>query len=150
MSLITSDLPHFFGATGSALTESVSRALSNLLLEGTSEFQVVRDEVVFCKTWSLVYGLLPDASQPAVLGGMFPNHMVPVQEGEEESMAKRDKKDLAPIVVCTVVKPVNRKGDCYCIQMTPRSHKQTAADEFHEMGEILQACCLYSPTFEPF
>lgn len=138
----SSDLPFFFGASDEVLIDGCNKAVNALGLEGQSQYMLVRDEVVFSRTWSLVYGLLEDPCRGAVVGGRIPEHMVPSRNFEnEEEPTILDPSLLADVTCCTILKHVDRAGGV-CVQMLPRSHKVSAADEFESMGHVLQGCDL--------
>ena len=50
-------LPQFVCAEGPQLDQSTGAAISNLKVDGSSDYVLVRDEVVFAKTFNLIYGL---------------------------------------------------------------------------------------------
>lgn len=140
VNLRSPDLPYFFGAEASELTDSCRKAIVLLDQEGQASYMVVRDEVVFSKTWSLIYGMLPDPSKGAVVGGQYPHHLLPRED--DRTATAMDPGQLAEITVCTVLKRMDRRSGCVMVQMMPRSHKVTAKEEFHAMGCLLQSCHL--------
>lgn len=138
--MVSPDLPNFFLASGDQLVTSAAKGIQCVGQEGLSGYMVVRDETVFSKTYSLVYGLHPDdPTQGHVVGGMWPEHAcIPMGDGCPDLAESR----LADVTVATAVKSVSKKDDLFMIQMQPRSHSVTAREEFEAVGEILQSCYL--------
>ena len=146
VSLIQEGLPHFFLAQGDQLEKSAATALDCLGLEGSNHYLLIRDETAFARTFNLVYGLREDPKEPAIVGGSAPDHAL-LEPGDQKSLPK---EHLADVSVCTVLKGLNKRGDCYMVQMTPRKHKTTAEDKLCSIGEILEASALLSISLKFF
>eukprot|EP00435_Cladocopium_sp_Y103_P006427 s521_g2.t1 len=135
-------LPKFFLAEREALVESVQTAIS--LIGENHGYMLVRDEVVYAKTFGLMYGLCDmaaseeDASKAYIVGGKHPEKsLLP----PEEWTGKLERSDLATVHACTLLKSVNRLGGGYQVQQIPRQRLTDAAAELGDIAALLQACC---------
>ena len=134
--LVAPGLPDFFTAEGERLVQSAASALSCLQLEGTGNYMLIRDECVFSQSFSLLYGLLENPKDPIVVGGVHPQH----SRLHPEALEDQKSENLAPVSVCTVVKALDRRSDCFLIEMVPRRHNASAMDELQAMGRLVESC----------
>ena len=101
---------------------------------------LVRDEVAFAPTYSLLYGLLDDPKEACVVGGQHPKAAkIPCGNDGLQGLSL-DPSLLSPLSVTTALKRVDKRSDLFVIQQVPRSRVTTAAEEFQEMGRIADAC----------
>ena len=102
---------------------------------------VVRDETVYSKQWGLLFGLMPEhPGHPVAVGGCHPDSSRLLWNDADGSFPDLAPDMLADVCVCTVIKSLNSKGHCYCVQQMPRKRVTTKVDEFFQIGQILEEC----------
>lgn len=135
--LINSFLPRFFVAEGDVLVDSCQKALA--LLPCNRAYMLVRDEVVYARTFNLIYGLSEtDPSKAYVVGGQHPHKSL---LAPAEWHAKLKKDDLASVHACTMLKSVDARSGGFLIQQVPRARLVDAEAELAEIASILDCCC---------
>ena len=138
-------LPSFFCAEGADLVEGAAAALDSLGQEGQRGYILVRDETVFAKSFSLIYGLVKgEPQQGIVVGGIHPKHSM-IRAGADVSEGQPlilDKDTLSTISVVTAIKRIDKRGDLFELQHLPRNKVVDAEGEFRAFGELAQACVL--------
>ncbi|CAK9063241.1 unnamed protein product [Durusdinium trenchii] len=136
--LINSFLPRFFLADGEVLVESVSRALNFIESDGMHrDYMVCRDEVVYSRTYNMVYGLSPDnPRQSHIVGGSYPEHSF-----VESQHGRPPMEHLAQVHCCTLLKRLDTCSGGFMVQHLPRRKLITAASEAQDIAIFLDACC---------
>ena len=99
-------LPNFFIAENAQLVDSARAAIGCLQLEGRPSYMLVRDEVVFAKSYNLLYGL--QGEEPLVVGGIHPGH----SRISREAMSEDSLSDefLASICVSSCLKGIDKRS----------------------------------------
>ena len=109
-------------------------------MEGVHGYGLVRDEVAFARTYSLVYGLQEDPKIATVVGGAWPDAAsIPCPEGTMQGL-KLDREKLSALSVCTAVRRCDRRNDLFLVQQIPRTRVTNAWDELRETGLIAESC----------
>ena len=82
-----------------------------------------------------------DSELPHVVGGVHPEHSLIRTSRDGNGIHTLDKSKLAPLVVSTCLKRLDKRSDLQQVQAVPRSRITTASEEFEEVGKIADACC---------
>ena len=125
---------------GERLNQSVKASLALCGAEGNRSYMLIRDECVYAKSWSLMYGLKADCPEkPICVGGRHPECSMMLWS-EEDGFTDLEAEKLADVCVCTVMKGLDSRGPCFQIQQMPRSRTTSKEEEFHQFGLMIQTC----------